>query len=859
MKPKFLQLCGINSFSEPASIDFEQLLDQGIFGIFGDTGSGKSTILDCIGFALYGTVSRNGTNSSDFINFRCEKGYVIFVFEIFYNGARRTYRVEREIKRKKDGSAAQNLFIYEEIGGKFVTVEEGVNRGNAFLLNVIGLKQDDFEKCIALPQGEFARFIKEQPGKRLEIVSRLFDLERFGANLSRRASNKSAALTKDADILAARLEQYADITKEKLAAVGEEISARIAEDGKFRVKIDEEREREKKLHALVDAKKEYEKVLLQKEALERKKGEMDVLEKELGRLDVAKAVLAAERERLSCTTQYTEAMRRREYAAQKAEEAKTTLLSLPAYDEEAAAKELELLSLQKGKAELSADALREQNETKRELALCVERFETLKQRTVDPDYDTRLKELLALQENLGAGDLYAFLSAQKNALYRNEYGRFASEIKGLQEKYPVISPDSEPLIVRYSALSEGEKLDFDDLKGAFEKRENAKKAAEKARLNLESAQSAYLLNKSRLDAVTEKINSLKEKISSLEEKIADAPDVASLDRLIAQKRAEREKSLAAKARAEREKNAADVAVASASAEETARRDALLQAQRRLENMLEGVFTDVNEAEALVHRYGDAGTAGHILADYRQRSAEVTAKYREFKDVDFSEATAEELGVLQSALKETERLRDENAGLLAVARENEKRFRTMLTEKEALEKEFKEKQKEAETAQKLYSLLRGGKFMEYVAEEYLQTVACNASVQLLSLTGGRYFLRYSSGSGFGVGDNFNGGQLRAVGTLSGGETFLVSLSLALALSAEICAQSARPIEFFFLDEGFGTLDEKLVDTVMDSLEKLRSRSFCIGIISHVEELKHRIERKLLVTKATEERGSRITAE
>ena len=148
-------------------------------------------------------------------------------------------------------------------------------------------------------------------------------------------------------------------------------------------------------------------------------------------------------------------------------------------------------------------------------------------------------------------------------------------------------------------------------------------------------------------------------------------------------------------------------------------------------------------------------------------------------------------------------------------------------------------------------------MEFVAEEYLQTVAENASGRLLSLTDGRYYLRYEGG--FSVGDNFNGGALRGVYTLSGGKTFLVSLSLALALSAEICARSLRPIEFFFLDEGFGTLDEHLIDVVMDSLERLKNEHFSIGIISHVEELKHRIERKLSVRKATEQHGSQIVME
>ena len=126
-----------------------------------------------------------------------------------------------------------------------------------------------------------------------------------------------------------------------------------------------------------------------------------------------------------------------------------------------------------------------------------------------------------------------------------------------------------------------------------------------------------------------------------------------------------------------------------------------------------------------------------------------------------------------------------------------------------------------------------------------------------MTGGKYFLKYDDKE-FKVGDNLNGGALRVVKTLSGGETFLVSLSLALSLSGAICAQSQRPIEFFFLDEGFGTLDEKLVDTVMDVLGKL-SKSFSVGLISHVEELKRRIEYKAVVTGATETHGSTVKIE
>ena len=67
---------------------------------------------------------------------------------------------------------------------------------------------------------------------------------------------------------------------------------------------------------------------------------------------------------------------------------------------------------------------------------------------------------------------------------------------------------------------------------------------------------------------------------------------------------------------------------------------------------------------------------------------------------------------------------------------------------------------------------------------------------------------------------------------------------------------KTIEFFFLDEGFGTLDSTLVDTVMNALEKLKSSDFTIGVISHVEELKHRIDSQITVIKATESHGSTV---
>ena len=186
----------------------------------------------------------------------------------------------------------------------------------------------------------------------------------------------------------------------------------------------------------------------------------------------------------------------------------------------------------------------------------------------------------------------------------------------------------------------------------------------------------------------------------------------------------------------------------------------------------------------------------------------------------------------------------------------KRLLQLKAKYEELAKELAEKQKKRALCDELRTLLKSNKFLEFIASEYLQEVCLSASVKLLELTSGRYFLEYDKE--FKVGDNLDAGNLRAVKTLSGGETFLVSLSLALSLSSAICSKSNRPIEFFFLDEGFGTLDGNLVDTVMDVLGKL-SRDFAVGLISHVEELKHRIDNKILVTGANEKHGSLVQIE
>ncbi|MET3729045.1 exonuclease SbcC [Fictibacillus halophilus] len=193
---------------------------------------------------------------------------------------------------------------------------------------------------------------------------------------------------------------------------------------------------------------------------------------------------------------------------------------------------------------------------------------------------------------------------------------------------------------------------------------------------------------------------------------------------------------------------------------------------------------------------------------------------------------------------------------------EARQRYMMIEKNhtrynELEKEKNKVSKILEQLGKLQGVFRGNAFVEFMAEEQLHLVTRDASGRLAKLTRGRYAIEVDSAGGFVIRDDANGGIKRPVTSLSGGETFLTSLALALSLSAQIQLRGKFPLQFFFLDEGFGTLDQELLDTVVTALEKVRMENFSIGVISHVPELKARLTKRLIVEPAEHSgRGTRV---
>jgi exonuclease SbcC len=154
------------------------------------------------------------------------------------------------------------------------------------------------------------------------------------------------------------------------------------------------------------------------------------------------------------------------------------------------------------------------------------------------------------------------------------------------------------------------------------------------------------------------------------------------------------------------------------------------------------------------------------------------------------------------------------------------------------------------AGELARLLRGDAFEAWLVEEAIGDLVVRATERLLELSGGQYSLVVTDGRDFAIRDHRNADEVRGAKTLSGGETFLASLSLALALAdsvGELATAGAPGLESIFLDEGFGTLDPDTLDVVAGAIEELGAGGRLVGIVTHVRELAERVPARLEVAK------------
>ncbi|MBO5328345.1 MAG: SMC family ATPase [Clostridia bacterium] len=887
MKPLKLKFKGINSFSDETEIDFAQLTKNGIFGIFGDTGSGKSTILDCINFALYGDVDRS-EEKTDIINYRCDSLEISFTFEITDEGKRKTYIIERSLKKK---SGVHKAMLYEICEDKNLCVADNASSVKSKIIGVLGLEAKDFRKCIALPQGEFAQFVKSQPAERIKLIERLFNLSKYGARLKEKLSEKEKEVQAIYSELSGKLSTYSNATQESLQNLKDTLATKKRDLIQLNEIIDKEKIDKEKTVKLFEKRKELDEALYRLKKLEELKGSMDAMRKSLNSIDGAKRIIECHNQikklsqdrleldkKLSCAqnernkiSSSLESLKKLEESSnfdEKITQGTALLTELKFYLKDVIKLEefqKELKSLTE-KYKLESKLLLSDDENVKSLLNSLNKlndeFESVKNISVEK-FLSKFKDGVLKEEYSNQFSLFADLRSDiqtfndDSDLYKYIKKRFTEQMEYLKGRLLVLH---EKLNVSYDIETELKRLQED-----IEKRDSINNKINEVnsqiiKLNASIEQHKGVLNevKANGEKARSEYNSLKETLTKVfgadcinyEQKVREQEKAN--EKLKADKQTLTNEKLAYEGKLKQtEENIALINT------EIAKNQTQIDSNKNLLTVeLSNLnFSSVDDCENLVKEFEKYQNAKNTLDDFDSKYAQYTLTVKDLKEIDgINTISVDVVNEVKTHLAKFEENSKNLNAEIAVIEKSKKEAEERLLQKEALLKEFNSIEKQSNLIFQLKETLKGNKFLEFIANEYLIEISTLASSTLLKLTCGRYFLTYNES--FFVGDNYDCGKLRGVNTLSGGETFLVSLSLALALSNAICAKSLKSIEFFFLDEGFGTLDETLIDTVMDALERLKSEQFTIGIISHVEELKHRIDSKIIVNKATESKGSTI---
>lgn len=880
MKPIKLQFKGINSFSEQTEIDFDKLTKNGIFGIFGDTGSGKSTILDCINFALFGKVERS-REKLDIINYRSEAAEVKFEFDVLTEGKRRRYAVERSIKKK---SGLHKAVLYEDDA----CIADNASTVTKKITDILGVDAEDFRKCIALPQGEFSQFVKSQPSERIALIERLFSLSKYGDRLKDRLKDLERQAELNYQTLLAQIGLFADISLEVIKETEAKIEDLKKQSERLSVESSNIEKEFTALKTLADKRVELDETVKKLSEEEERKSYMEELRAGLKAVPLCRAVVETDSEIKQKSVALSEIEEMLSLVESEINKEKENLSylnerSLNENFDEAIARCITLTAKYascEGKPEKLSELEKKIDAKRNKYRVEAEKLSRFKQQLKQAEIDVKQAEKLL--SDCGSKNLDQIINVDfKGAILKEEYVNTLDYFVGLNgqvkfhkdgsDLYKFLERELKQQIDVYKdrvyqvkdfSLAEARRQ-LKNFQSSNEERDYLSAAVTEKTAALKDAQSAVNTCEKDLSIIRRDGEELRKQYDELYSELSTVfGDVKNFAAVIKENT-----QILENLKQQKSKLAAETEQANKKLAELTARQAAKSAEKRtitgdiekLNNKLKTTlsqsgFDSVENCKKLAYNFSEYEDAEKQLEEYDSKLKLLAARRSELEKVNGIESFSDEL------LKEAEEKKNSISAQLSQAREDlaveNSKLRSSssrLTEKKALQKQLTAAEKERDLIAQLKDITKGNKFMEYIANEYLYDISTLASSTLLNLTDGRYFLTYTDT--FYAGDNFNCGNLRGVNTLSGGETFLVSLSLALALSQTICA-SLKSIEFFFLDEGFGTLDGTLVDTVMNALEKLKSSRFTIGVISHVEELKHRIDNKITVNKATESHGSTV---
>ncbi|MGF6989380.1 exonuclease SbcC [Lachnospiraceae bacterium PF1-21] len=883
MRPLTLELSAFGSYILPTTIDFSDL-DQGIFLITGDTGAGKTTIFDAITFALYGESSGENREGKMMRSAGCEEGaptYVSFTFS--YRG--KVYRIKRNpdyprlsSRRDKDG----NVKYTTEAASVTLTMPDGqvfpgkIREVNEKIVSIIGLDASQFRQIAMIAQGDFLKLLHASSKERQEIFGEIFETgiyRQVQEILKEKAGALANQLKEEQDRIARELdrvecEPQSPLAPELLRLKGQSMPLKeevlnllkdLLEKGKEEQLAQQKRvviqdEKALKLAGEIGAGeatnkllKEYEQALLEQENLKKTAPEMALLETQLERTKMAKALVVLENEKLRAEKHAQETAEELEKVQQGLKE-----LRFKEIEKEAKAHESAIL-YETREPELSAllSELEKKFEKLIQLKKARAEHQTKKQGLETALKKERLADMEFQQVNAAyEGGYRLFIEAQAGFLaQRLAPGKPCPVCGSSQHPKPATpvaaAPDEQELEVLKQKRDQAEEM-----------RSQCAKALAAAR---NSEEEGRVLLKELEEGVSESQEQLEEKKKQL-----------MLERKNLKRTQEESASELTKLRLELEKLGGACTSLEAQ-QKQARSEGGERAHSFAQEFSRSSFTSEEEYVKQKSSIPQYEKDKKVYEEYQRQAQEVSVRLKtiraqvEGKSYQDLSRRQEEFASLQSELKE---LREHLTLCQNSVRNNER----ILEQLVKIYTRIGKRQEEFSTMETLNKIASGSvsgsrklDFETYVQRLYFREVLNAANKRLLKMTGeefmlqtrdlGELALKGRTGLELDVYD-LPSSAVRDVKTLSGGESFMASLAMALGM-ADVVTRRAGGItlDTMFVDEGFGTLDDETRDQAIKVLQTQVGQGKIIGIISHVGELKQQIDTKLEITK--DEKGSRAT--
>ncbi|WP_456476785.1 AAA family ATPase [Oceanithermus sp.] len=892
MRPLRLDLEGFGAFARHASVDFS---DVELFAITGPTGSGKTTLLDAMTFALYGETPRMGRKGlKALLHPGVKKAWVQLVFRL----GDEVWRVTRVIASKNEARLEKQLGAEWQLSSaseKIATLNQAIER-------LLGLDYDAFTRAILLPQGRFDAFLKGDSRERRELLFSLYGLGGL-ADLRERAVERLSELRERLVQAQTQAEQYAGVDEAAIASARDELQELAKERERLAGEIQRLEKELKQLAETAELWQERRSLENRRRAIEADAGRMAEVEQwieraraaeralpEVRRLQQARENLARQtRELDKLKTAYEKAKKEWEkqneaFHPDELEALRSRVAALPLL--EARARTLAALGGAKGDDEATAydeTAYREIEVRLRELRdrqkaaaeaerLRKRRSELLKRReALLHEHEKKQQELdrLTAAGKQAAGELEELKERYAKEQKRASLAAYRHLLVPGEPCPLCLQPVAAPPPAEESALAQLEKgvrkkeAEVRRLREAWSEASGFIKGLQRQLGELEGQLATLEKDLQRLgdgapvDAA--QLTELEGRLAAMRRGLAaeiDAQTGGLEPAVYARRLRERLASLEERASriAELQKRAEDAASAFRAAEE--RRKALAEALQPLAKSVDALlrqlgFSAVEEVERAQRRPEEVARLEKRLEEWRREKAYVAGRLQEMDRLlaGKSEVDSEELSAKKKRLLE---LQEKRARLEKEQGRLEERLTTLergLEQKRRAEKEAAELVQKVGVWEQLAEDLKGHKFPDYLLERLQLDLLARASELLSTLSQHRYRFKLIGG-GYHVEDLWTG-AVRPAKTLSGGETFLASLSLALSLSEHL---SRGRLGSLFLDEGFGTLDAEALELAAEVLEALPTQGRMVGVVTHVPELAQRMPARLVVEKSPQ--GSRV---